>query len=166
MSLLLVRPAETSDATGILEIYKPYVTDSTVTFEIEVPSLEEMERRITETRKSFPYLVAEQDHQIIGYAYAGKFRQRQAYAQSAEISLYLKQEIRGNGLGYALLSALELALKEQGIYTLVSIIESSNVGSLKFHEKNGFIRSGYLGRIGYKFDKWLDIHLLTKQIQY
>lgn len=166
MTNLFIRPVKESDAEQILEIYRPYVLDTTVTFEVDLPDVDEIRRRIRETRQSFPYLVAEENSKVIGYAYAGKFRSRQAYAQSAEISLYLNQKIRGKGLGNALLSTLELALIEQDIYTLVSIIESSNVGSLKFHEKNGFIRSGYLPRIGYKFDKWLDIHLLTKQIQF
>lgn len=161
-----IRPATLFDADKILQIYKPYVLDTTVTFETEVPSIEEIQERIMTTTLQYPYLVAEYENDIIGYAYAGRFRKRQAYAQSAEISLYLKQHVRGNGFGIALLSALEMALRNQDIYTIISVVESSNIGSLRFHEKNGFIRAGYLPRIGYKFDKWLDIHLLTKQIKY
>ena len=165
MTKLLIRKASIHDAASIREIYLPYVENSTVTLEIEVPSVDELECRMQKTLKSFPYLVALEDDKIIGYAYAGKFRQRQGYSHCAEISLYLRENNRGKGLGHALLTSLENALIEQDISTLVSVIESSNTGSLKFHEKNGFIQSGFLPRIGYKFDRWLDIHLLTKQIQ-
>lgn len=166
MTDIIIRPVSLSDAERILEIYKPYVLETTVTFETELPTLEEIQDRILTTTLTYPYLIAEYEGKVVGYAYAGRFRKRQAYAQSAEISLYLDQNIRGKGLGKALLSALEMELRKIDIYTIISIIESSNVGSLRFHEKNGFIRAGYLPRIGFKFDKWLDIHLLTKQIKY
>lgn len=166
MTNIQIRPVTLLDAQRILEIYQPYVLETTITFETELPSIEEIQERIMTTTLQYPYIIAEYEGEIVGYAYAGRFRKRQAYAQSAEISLYLDQNIRGKGFGKALLYALEMQLREQDVYTLISIVESSNIGSLKFHEKNGFIRAGYLPRIGHKFDKWLDIHLLTKQIKY
>ncbi len=166
MQEILIRSAQIEDAENILNIYKYYVENTTITFETDVPSVEEMKERIETTLKTHPYLVAEYESQLIGYTYAGLFRKRKAYSSSAEISLYLSNEITGKGFGKALLSNLEIQLRDQGVHTLVSIIESSNTGSLRFHEKNGFINAGYLPRIGYKFDKWLDIQILTKQIMY
>ncbi|MGY4104176.1 N-acetyltransferase family protein [Ignavigranum ruoffiae] len=164
MSELFIRTAQKSDAAAILEIYQPYVSQSTVTFETVTPSLAEIEHRILHTLTNYPYLVGEIDGQIIGYAYARRFRERQAYASTAEMSLYLDRTIRGKGYGQLLLSALENALQDRGISNLISIVEASNYGSLKFHEKNGFIRSGFLARVGYKFDQWLDIHILSKAL--
>lgn len=166
MQEILIRNATLEDAENIHNIYRYYVENTTITFETEVPTVEEIRSRIEQTLISYPYLVAEYENQFIGYTYAGPFRKRKAYSSSAEISLYLDNEIRGKGFGRALLSNLEIQLREKGIHTMVSVIESSNTGSLRFHEKNGFINAGYLPRIGYKFDKWLDIQILTKQIMY
>lgn len=164
MSELLIRNATVADAKAILKIYQPYVLETTVTFETVTPTLKDIEQRISQTLASYPYLIGEKEGQVIGYAYARRFRERQAYASTAEMSLYLDRDIRGKGYGQFLLSALERALQDQGISNLISIVEASNYGSLKFHEKNGFLRSGFLPRVGYKFDQWLDIHILSKAL--
>lgn len=161
-----IRPARVDDAAELLAIYAPFVTDTTVSFETEVPSAEEFRARIERGLASFAYLVAvdEQTGAVAGYAYYGPFRSRAAYRWSAELSIYLAPDHRRCGLGGALLEELERCMKDQGIHSSIACITSSNKGSIAFHEKHGYRVCGTHTACGYKLGRWLDITWMQKQI--
>ena len=117
-----IRPATEADAAEILNIYAPYITDTAITFEYDVPTLEEFTGRIRHTLEKYPYLVAVRDSEIIGYAYAGAFYGRAAYDWSAETTIYVKKGCRHIGVGTLLYQALETALKAQNIIYLYACI--------------------------------------------
>ena len=117
-----IRTASPDDAAALLAIYAPYVRETAITFEYEVPSTEEFARRITHTLKKYPYLVAEKDHTILGYAYAGPFHERAAYDWAVETSIYVDQNLKHSGIGGLLHDALENALKKQGILNMNACI--------------------------------------------
>lgn len=161
-----IRPAKASDAAALLAIYAPYVTDTTVSFEVEVPGLEEFRARIERGLSDFAYLVAVDDAtgEPAGYAYYGPFRSRPAYLWSAETSIYLAPEHQGRGLGGRLLDALEGRMAEQGIHMSIACITSDNAPSIAFHEKHGYRVCGSHTACGYKLGRWLDITWMEKQI--
>ena len=109
--MLTIRPAKLSDAKAIQSIYAPYVEKTAITFEYEVPSVQEFENRINKTLENYPYLVAEEDGQVLGYAYASTYYARTAYNWTTELSIYLHEDARGRGLGSQLYDALEKELK-------------------------------------------------------
>ena len=117
-----IRPATEADAAEILNIYAPYITDTAITFEYDVPTLEEFTGRIRHTLEKYPYLVAVRDSEIIGYAYAGAFYGRAAYDWSVETTIYVKKGCRHSGVGKLLYQALETALKAQNIINLYACI--------------------------------------------
>lgn len=159
-----IRNATMADAEAIRTIYAPYVEKTAVTFEYDVPTLEEMRRRIREFTLNYPWLVAERDGRIVGYAYAHQLRERAAFQWSAETSIYLAQEVRGQGIGSQLYKALEAALKAKGIrnlYACIAYISPENEyltdASVRFHERMGYSRVAHFHRCGYKFEQWFDI---------
>ncbi|MBQ5676713.1 MAG: N-acetyltransferase, partial [Lachnospiraceae bacterium] len=107
MKDMIIRNASVDDAEALLNIYAYYVKNTAITFEYEVPSLEEFKERITNTLKKYPYLVAEKEDKIVGYAYAGSFHTREAYQHAAELSVYVRQDWRGHGIGSSLYRELE-----------------------------------------------------------
>lgn len=141
-----IRTATPADAASLLAIYAPYVTDTCVSFELEVPTVEEFGQRIQATLDRAAYLVAEDSDSgaIAGYAYNGSFRSRPAYDWASEISIYLAPEHQGHGLGSALLDALEELMRLQGVRMSEACITSSNTGSITFHERHGYrVRRAY-----------------------
>ena len=114
----IIRPAVPEDAEALVEIYRPYVLETAITFEYEVPSVEEFAGRIRETKKKYPYIVMEDDGEIIGYAYGGSFVGREAYEYSAVASIYIRKDQRGRGLGRKLSEELERVLKDMGIINM------------------------------------------------
>ena len=162
-----IRVAKIEDAQALLDIYAYYVEHSALTFEYEVPSLEEFQGRIKHVLEHYPYLVAEADDEIIGYAYAGRFHPRAAYAWNAEMTIYLKQNMRRCGVGRKLYSALEEILKEQGIVKTIAIItlpidEYSDFNSMQFHERMGYHLAGRMDYCGHKFGRWYSIIYMDK----
>lgn len=157
MSELIIREASLKDASRILEIYKPYITDTTITFEYEVPSLSEFEARIQRIQERFPYLVCELDGEIVGYAYADTYMIRAAYDWCAELSVYVDRDRRGAGVGRALYEALFRLLKEMHIINLYAVITEENDKSVAFHKKLGFETFAVYKNSGYKHGKWLDV---------
>ena len=151
-----IRDAVTGDAAQILAIYAPYVTDTCVSFETEVPSVEEFTRRISEILKSYAYLVCEARGEIVGYAYAGSHRSRPAYRFSAEPSVYIKREYHRQGIGRALYQRLIARLRERGYYTLCAGVALPNEGSVGLHHAMGFRDIGVYHNIGYKLGEWRD----------
>lgn len=159
-----IRTAVLEDAAAILAIYAPYILNTSITFEYEVPTLEEFTARIDRIRTTHPYLVYEEEGKVIGYAYATKFRERAAYQWDAELSVYLNQECRGRGVGRKLYSALIEALKKQNIQTVYGIVTTPNERSEKMHHDFDFDTIGILTKTGYKFGKWHDVVMFEKHI--
>lgn len=160
------------DADRLLEIYSYYVKNTAISFEYEVPSIEEFRERIVNITKKYPYICAIVDGTIIGYAYAGVFHARKAYEHSVELSIYVELEKRRGGCGRILYNVLEEMLKKQGIKNLYACIavppkkadEYLNFDSVKFHKKMGFKLAGHFHACGKKFDRWYDMVYMEKII--
>lgn len=164
-----VRFAELDDAEKLLDIYTYYVEETAITFEYDVPSLEEFTERMRSIMAFYPYLVAEEGGKILGYAYASKFHPRAAYAWSAEATVYLDKNVRGKGLGRMIYTDLEEYLKQMGILNLNACIASTDVediyltnGSEKFHRALGYQLVGKFHHSGYKFNCWYDMIWMEK----
>jgi len=151
---LLLREARIADAPRIAEIYRPYVTDTAITFETEAPDADEMKNRIIGHRE-YPYLVLEKGGRVIGYAYAGRFKERSAYLPTAEVSVYLDMDERGRGLGRRLMEALLERLRADGRYfTALACITNPNPRSERLFESLGFRLAGEYESVGYKMGEW------------
>lgn len=166
-----IRIAAESDAEKILAIYAPYVKQTAITFEYEVPSVEEFAGRIRHTLERYPYLAAEEGGKILGYAYAGPFHAREAYDWAVETSIYVDQGRKGAGIGGRLHRALEAVLKEQGILNMNACIaypapedEYLTKNSVEFHAHLGYRRVGEFYQCGYKFGRWYNMVWMEKHI--
>ena len=160
MNLRMARP---EDAGVLVELYRPYI-ETTVTFEYVCPSLEEFRGRIAHTLERYPYLVLEEGGRALGYAYAHPLAQRAAYGWSAELSIYLREDAAGRGLGERLYGALMELLALQGVRTACALVSSPNPHSEAFHEKLGFVRTGLQERVGYKNGRWLGLSFYQRAI--
>lgn len=154
---IIIREAEVVDAEAIQRIYNPYIEETSITFEVAPITCEEMAHRIQDIQSRYPFLVAEQEGKVIGYAYASPYNEREAYRYTCDLSLYLDKNYRSQGIGSQLLEEIITRLKEQKIRNLVSLIVSHNEASVQFHEKHHFVSFGELKNAGYKFDEWQDI---------
>lgn len=160
-----IRVAQIEDAARLVEIYRPYVEETAITFEYEVPSIKEFEQRMIKTLKKYPYLVLENERgNIVGYAYASTYKGRTAYDWSVEVTVYLDQENQGQGYGKLLYTALEEYLTKQHIYQLTACITAGNGASEHFHEKLGYRKVAHFEKIGYKFGQWYDICWMQKTL--
>ncbi|MGN0424109.1 MAG: GNAT family N-acetyltransferase [Acetatifactor sp.] len=166
-----IRPVSIEDAEQLLAIYAPYVRETAITFEYEVPTLGEFRERIQAISSILPYIVATEGEEIIGYAYAGKFKSRRAYDWSVEVTVYVRQESRRTGVGAALYHALEASLKEIGVLNMNACIalpkeddQYLTHDSYYFHEKMGFLPVGTFHDSGYKFHTWYDMIWMEKSI--
>jgi len=158
-----IRFANISDCPSILKIYSLYI-DTPITFEYSLPSNSEFEKRFANIVENYPYLVCEEEGYIKGYAYAHRFREREAYQWNAELSIYLDEEYLSKGLGKKLYSALMDILKIQGIRTVYGLVTVPNIKSEKLHYSLGFERAGTFRDTGYKGGKWRDVALFEKKI--
>lgn len=188
---MIIEQVTVADAEELLEIYRPYVEKTAITFEYDVPSVSEFEGRIKEISAKYPYIKAVEDGQITGYAYAGVFKGRRAYDWSVETTVYVKEDRKGEGIGRALYAKLEEMLKEMGVLNMNACIgvprkrlslnrdackEADNIcpeekpdetisyDSVFFHEKMGFEMVGRFHDSGYKFGKWYDMVWMEKMI--
>ena len=166
-----IRSANPEDAKELLKIYAYYVTDTAISFETEVPSEEEFKLRIEEVLKSYPFIVACKDDEILGYAYLHSFVGRKAYELSAETTIYLNPDKKKMGIGKKLYSVLEDIAKEQNITNLYSCIgyvdkedEYLNNNSVQFHEHIGFRMVGKFENCGHKFGRWYHMVWMEKII--
>jgi L-amino acid N-acyltransferase YncA len=166
---LIIRLATPADAKELLEIYKPYIKDTAITFEYDIPSVSDFADRITQTLKKYPYLVAIADGRIIGYAYASPFKARAAYDWAVETTIYLGPDFQGKGYGKRLYYALEDVLRKQNIlnlnaciaYASVEDIHLNNTSAL-FHERLGYTKVAHFTQCGYKFGTWYDMIWMEK----
>lgn len=166
-----IRIASEEDAEKLLEIYAPYVENTAISFEYDVPSLDEFRSRIGNTLKKYPYLIAEQDGEIVGYTYASSFHQRAAYAWGAETSIYVRMDKRGSGIGRELYEAMEYALVLQNVLNVNACIgypseedEYLTKNSVQFHEHMGYRFVGEFHKCGYKFNRWYNIAWVEKKL--
>lgn len=160
----MIRFAAAKDGAELLEIYAPYVTGTTVSFEYEVPAVEEFRRRVKETSARYPYLVWEEDGALLGYAYAHPYAARPAYQWSAELTVYLRQGVSRRGLGSRLYGALMELLRLQGVRNVYGCVTAENTASVAFHHALGFREAGRFSQVGYKLGRWLDVLWLEKAI--
>ena len=160
----MIRFAAAKDGAELLEIYAPYVTGTTVSFEYEVPAVEEFRRRVEETSARYPYLVWEEDGALLGYAYAHPYAARPAYQWSAELTVYLRQGVSRRGLGSQLYGALMELLRLQGVRNVYGCVTAENTASVAFHHALGFREAGRFSQVGYKLGRWLDVLWLEKAI--
>ena len=161
----MIRIATEADVPAILEIYAPYVTGTTITFEYDIPTQAEFFARFQTIARDFPWLVWEEEGDILGYAYACRPFERTAYSWCAEPSIYLKPSVHRQGIGRKLYIALEELLKLQGYRVLLALITGENTGSLAFHKQLGYDIAGELKDCGYKFDRWLGVFWMEKQLK-
>lgn len=159
-----IRVAVPEDASELLKIYTPYVTDTAVTFEYEVPEVEEFAGRIWETLKRYPYLVVEEAGNVLGYSYASSFKARAAYAWSVETSIYLYRDVKRRGIGAALYRELEGLLSRQNVCNLCACITYPNPESIGFHEKSGYRTVAHFSSAGFKLGAWHDIVWMEKKL--
>jgi len=167
-----LRKAEPQDAARLLEIYAYYVEHTAISFEYDVPSLEEFQARIEKTLRKYPYLVVEEDGRIRGYAYAGAFIGREAYKRSCELSIYVDRDARKKGCGRILYEGIEEKLREMGIVNLYACIgdpvseddEYLTRNSEQFHRHMGYQKVGVFHKCGYKFDRWYNMIWMEKII--
>jgi L-amino acid N-acyltransferase YncA len=163
---LLVRPSTPADLEALRDIYAHAVTQGTGTFELEVPDIAEMARRRDDVlAKGLPWLVAETQGRVLGYAYANHFRPRPAYRFSVEDSVYLHPEAQGRGVGRALLAELMARCQAAGARQMLAVIgDSNNQASIGVHRALGFERCGLLRAVGWKFGRWLDVVLMQRAL--
>lgn len=157
MSAPRIRLATADDAGTIAAIYAPFVTETAVSFEIDAPDAEEMERRIVETFEHFPWLVCEVGGYVAGYAYASRHRSRTAYQWSVDTAIYTHPQYRRVGMGRALYTSLLAALPLQGFYNAYAGIALPNAASVGLHEAFGFGPVGVYRQVGFKFGRWHDV---------
>ncbi len=167
----MIRIATTEDAKNLLAIYEPYVRNTAITFEYDVPSITEFTDRIQHTLKKYPYILLEENGQILGYAYASPFKERSAYNWSVETSIYLNKDARGKGYGRQLHDALEKLLKSMGIINMCACIGVPrgedpylDNNSVDFHSHMGYRMVGTFSHSGYKFGRWYDMSWMEKHI--
>jgi len=163
--------ATKEDTEEILKIYAPYVKNTAISFEYDVPSVEEFAERIDKISKKYPYIVAINNIEIIGYAYASTFNERAAYDRCVETTIYMRQDCKGKGVGRKLYLALEEILKRQNVLNLYARIaytatedETLTNASTYFHERLGYKKVAHFTKCGYKFGKWYDVVCMEKII--
>jgi len=153
-----IRPVSLSDAEAIVEIYNHFITDTTITFETEPVTKEEMTRRIREISAHFPYFVYERGGKILGFCYAHLWKERAAYVHTWETTVYLAPEACGRGAGAALMARLvEACRADGGCHALVACITGENAASIAFHTRLGFRRVSLFREVGRKMGRWLDV---------
>lgn len=169
--MVLIRDATMADCPRLLEIYGYYVRHTAISFEYAVPSQEAFEKRMETTMRRYPYLVAEEDGAVLGYAYAGPFAARAAYDWDCEVTVYVDRSDRKRGVGRLLYHALEQALRHMGIVNLYACVayperddEYLTGNSIDFHRHMGYEEQGRFPCCGYKFGRWYHMAGLGKRI--
>jgi phosphinothricin acetyltransferase len=161
----LIRQAEVQDSARLLAIYAYYVENTTISFEVEVPTLAEFARRVETISREYPFLVCMNGDDLCGYAYASRHRERAAYRYDVDVSAYVKEGMQGKGAGSALYAALFDALAQGEYYNAYAGVALPNERSLALHRKFGFQPVGVYHHTGYKFGKWHDVMWLEKKLR-
>ncbi len=162
----VVRPARAADMKTVHRIYAHHVRHGLASFEERAPSLAEMRRRFQAIQqRGYPYLVAVRGALVGGYAYASAYRARSAYRYSVENSVYIDEELRGQGLGRLLIAELIAQSEARGYRQMVAVIgDSANRASIRLHAAHGFVQTGLLPSVGFKFGRWVDTVLMQRPL--
>jgi phosphinothricin acetyltransferase len=161
----IIRLARAEDARAIQAIYAPIVSHTPISFETIPPSVEEMSQRIERTLRSYPWLIYEDAGELLGYAYANQHRVRSAYQWSVDVSVYVHENGRRQGIGRKLYTALFKLLREQGFYNVYAGITLPNPASIALHEAMGMQPLGVYNNVGYKLGAWYDVGWWQGQLQ-
>ena len=154
----IIRNVLSDDAEEIARIYNHYITETIITFEEEAVTGDIIRERINEVRSArLPWFVAEREDYILGYCYAAKWKERCAYRFSTEVTVYLRPDLAGKGIGSSLYGKLIPVLKDRGIHAAVGGIALPNEASIYLHEKMGFVKAAHFKEVGFKFDRWIDV---------
>ncbi len=160
-----IRLFQESDSSQMLEIYKPFVTESSITFDYKLPDLEGFQTKLNEQSIQYPCLVCLSGEKIIGYAYASLHRYKKAYQWSVESTIYLSSDHQGKGIGYILYDSLIAILNLQGYFNVFAGVTVPNIGSEQLHLKSGFVEIGLFKKIGYKQAAWHDVKWFQLKIR-
>lgn len=158
------RFATPEDAPAILEVYAPYIRNTVITFEYEVPSVEAFTERVKGITEKYPYLVCEENGVLLGYAYAGEYRSRTAFQWDVELSIYLRPEAQGKGVSKAFYDRLLPMVEKLGYRNIYSSIVTPNPASIGLQEKYGFETLCVFEKCGYKLGQWCDLLWMHKKI--
>lgn len=160
-----------ADAEELLQIYAPYVTDTAITFDYEIPSIAAFSQRIQDTLRLYPYIAAVEGERIVGYASAAALKKRAAYDWAVETTVYVKRDCRGGGIGKKLYLVLEELLRRQHIINLYACIAYTSAAdphldntSMAFHEHLGYAKAAHFTKCGYKFGTWYDMIWMEKML--
>ena len=159
-----IRVATPNDAAALCGIYAPIVASTVISFELVVPTVDDMQQRIATTTRTHPWLICEQDSHIHGYAYASTHRVRAAYRWAADVSVYVANDARGSGVGRTLYTKLFDILRLQSFRTALAGITLPNAASVALHESMGFEPVGVYRNIGYKQGAWHDVGWWAKSL--
>lgn len=162
--MIVIRLARPDDSDAIAAIYAPIVRDTVISFEIDPPTPEEMRQRIAATLVTHPWLVAEHDGAVAGYAYASQHRTRSAYRWSCDVTAYMAEAARRKGIGVRLYTELFSILSAQGFHAAFAGISLPNAASVALHEKAGFEHVGIYKHVGYKHGAWHDVGWWQRQL--
>jgi phosphinothricin acetyltransferase len=155
---LIIRAATAADAAEVADIYSHFILTSVITFEEEPVAAPEMARRIADIQSNgLPWLVAARGEQILGFAYANKWKTRAAYRFSTEVTVYVRDGLARSGIGSQLYSALFTALKAAGVHAVIGGVALPNEASVRLHEKFGFRKVAHFSEVGFKFERWIDV---------
>jgi L-amino acid N-acyltransferase YncA len=157
MTAFNLREACSGDAESIREIYAPFVKETPISFETEVPTVDEMYRRIEQYRSNHAYFVAISNNKVVGYAYGSVHRTREAYKPSTEVTVYVAQNEQRKGIGRSLYAKLLPRLKQKGFHAAFAAITLPNPKSIALHEAAGFTHAGTFKEVGRKFNAWHDV---------
>lgn len=154
----VIRPARIDDAADIAAIYNPFIRDTVITFEEDLIHAEQIVERMNAVRAhGLPWLISEVDNQVLGYAYADRWRTRSAYRFAVESAIYLDRKIAGQGIGTLLYQRLLEVLSDAGMHTVIAGITLPNAASVALHERLGFQKVAHFPSVGLKFGQWLDV---------
>ena len=171
MEKIKISKVDVTDSEKLLEIYTPYILNTAITFEYEVPSVQQFRQRVQDIMVKYPYLKAIKDDEIVGYAYANVFKNRAAYDWAVEVSIYIKKDMQKLGIGKKLYQALEKICQLQNITNLYACIAYPEVedeyltnNSVNFHQHMGYQRVGEFHQCGFKFNRWYNMVWMEKII--
>jgi phosphinothricin acetyltransferase len=158
--MIIIRPANKTDQAFILEIYNDAVVHTTATFDTDERTMEKQMEWFGKHQSNHPVVVAEKEHQVVGWASMSPWSDRCAYNTTVEISVYVHRDFRGQGIGSQLLEVVTLEGKKANNHTVISRITQGNEVSIHLHEKLGYRHIGVMKEVGFKFGKFLDVHLM------
>ncbi|MDR2915534.1 MAG: GNAT family N-acetyltransferase [Tannerella sp.] len=153
----MIRVVKPEDAYNIASIYNHYVDNTTITFETNSVSTEEMRDRIFAITEKYPYFVYEESGEVVGYCYASLWKKKEAYHYTVESTVYIDAAFQGKGIGKMLMEKLISELQEKSFHAIIACITTPNPSSVKLHEKLGFKQVSEFSEVGYKFGQWLNV---------